>query len=237
MAYDGQTVLAVVPARGGSKGIPHKNLRRVGGLSLVAHAAQTARSLSWIDAAIVSIDDEQIAAEARAHGLDAPFMRPADLSSDTANSVGMWSHAWKAAEKYYGKRFDISVLLEPTSPMRHPADVTDTVRALLAGNHKAAVTVSPAAAHFTPQKCLTVTDGLVGFYHDAGAQHSLRQSVPRYYFRNGVCYALQRGALLTEGRILGDDTVGVILQRPIINIDEPLDLELAEFLINRELRR
>jgi CMP-N,N'-diacetyllegionaminic acid synthase len=235
MAYEGQSVLAVVPARGGSKGIPDKNLRHVGGLSLVARAAQTAKALDWIDAAIVSTDDERIAAEARAHGIEAPFLRPAELSSDTANSIDMWKHAWTAAEKHYGRRFDISVLLEPTSPMRRGADVTETVRVLLAGNHKAAATVSRAPAHFTPQKCLTVTDGLVGFYHAAGAQHSLRQSVPRYYFRNGVCYALKRATLLDEGRILGADTVAVVIERPIVNIDEPLDLEIAEFLLSREV--
>jgi CMP-N-acetylneuraminic acid synthetase len=236
MALDGYTVLAVVPARGGSKGIPQKNLRCVGGLSLVARAAAVARALRWLDAAIISTDDEQIAAEARLHGLDVPFMRPAELSGDAATSVDMWRHAWLESETYYSKRFDISVLLEPTSPLRRQQDVTDTIRALLAGDHKAAATISLAPAHFTPEKCLVVKNGLIEFFHTSGAQHSLRQSVPRYYFRNGLCYAVKRSTLVDENRILGADTVSVIVDRPVINIDDPIDLELAEYLLTREVR-
>jgi CMP-N-acetylneuraminic acid synthetase len=233
MAFEGQSVLAVVPARGGSKSIPRKNLVKLGGLSLVARAAELSKRLAWLDAAILSTDDDEIAAEGRAHGLDVPFMRPAELAGDFATSVDMWKHAWTAAEQYYHRRFDISILLEPTSPLRLPDEVTQTVTALLAGNHKAAVTVSPAPAHFTPEKCLTVSNGLVGFYHPAGASHSLRQSIPRYYFRNGICYAVKRSTLLEEGRIFCNDTAAVIIERPVVNIDEPFDIELADFLLSR----
>jgi len=236
MALHGQTVLAVVPARGGSKAIPRKNLCQVGGLSLVGRAGQVAASLPWIDARILSTDDVEIAEEGRRHGLDVPFMRPDELSGDLANSIDMWRHAWLEAEKYYGKRFDISVLLEPTSPLRHAEDITATVELLLAGDHKAAATVSPAPAHFTPHKCLTVTDGLIGFFHEAGARHSIRQTIPTYYFRNGICYAVRRKTLVEEGIILGDHCAANIIDRHIVNIDEPFDLELAEFLLEREAR-
>jgi CMP-N-acetylneuraminic acid synthetase len=201
---------------------------------LVARAAQIARSLHWVDAAVLSTDDEEIAQEGRAHGLDVPFRRPAELAGDLSTSVDMWRHAWSAAEDHYGRRFDISTLLEPTSPLRQPADISATVQALLEGDHKAAATVSPAPAHFTPEKCLTVTHGLIGFYHPAGSRHSLRQSIPRYYFRNGICYALKRTTLMDEGRILGEDTAAVVIERPVINIDDPLDLEIAEFLLKRK---
>lgn len=236
MAFHEQNILAVVPARGGSKGIPRKNLREVGGVSLVGRAGQLANSLDWIDARVLSTDDEDIAREGRAHGLDVPFMRPAEISGDLATSVDMWRHAWLAAEAHYGMRFDISILLEPTSPLRTADDITATVTALIDGDCKAAATVSPAPAHFTPQKCLTVSDGKIGFYHAAGASHSIRQTIPNYYFRNGICYALRRHTLVEEGKVLGDDCVAVIIERPIVNIDEPFDLELAEFLLQREKR-
>ena len=236
MPLRGHTVLAVVPARGGSKAIPRKNLCHVGGLSLVARAARTASGLPWIDARILSTDDRDIADEGLAHGLDVPFMRPDDLSGDLANSVDMWRHAWLESEKHYGKRFDVSVLLEPTSPLRRAQDITDTVELLLSGDYKAAATVSPAPAHFTPHKCLTVQDGMLGFYHDAGARHSIRQTIPTYYFRNGICYAVRRKTLIEEKMILGDHCAAQIVERPIVNIDEPFDLELAEFMIQREAR-
>jgi CMP-N-acetylneuraminic acid synthetase len=235
--FEGYTVLAVVPARGGSKGIPKKNLREVGGISLVGRAGELVRDLTWVDAGVLSTEDPDIAQEGRKHGLDVPFLRPDDLASDVAGSYGVWRHAWLAAEEHYGKRFDVSILLEPTSPLRRAEDVTATVKALLDGGHKSAATVSPAPAHFTPHKCLTVGDGRIGFYHQQGTQHSTRQTIPTYYFRNGICYALRREMLVQEDAIIGDDCAAVIVDRPVVNIDDPFDLELAEFLLEREQRR
>ena len=120
MAWQGRKVLAVVPARGGSKGIPRKNLCKVGGMSLIAHAARTARALDWIDRAVLSTDDEEMADEGRRHGLEVPFLRPAELASDTASGVDVWRHAWLESERHYGCRFDLSVLLQPTTPLRRP---------------------------------------------------------------------------------------------------------------------
>jgi CMP-N-acetylneuraminic acid synthetase len=235
MAYQGLNILAVIPARGGSKSIPRKNLCKVGGISLVGRAAKIALSLDWIDQAVLSTDDEDIAAEGRKHGLDVPFMRPDELSSDTATSVDMWRHAWLASEEHYGCRFDISLLLEPTSPLRVPEDLERTIQALLDGEHDAAATVSRAPAHFTPHKCLTVDDnGHVGFYLKDGAKYSLRQLIPSYYFRNGICYAVKRSTLMEKGAILESQCKAVVIDRHIVNIDEPFELELAEFLLSRQ---
>jgi CMP-N-acetylneuraminic acid synthetase len=233
MAYRGQTLLALVPARGGSKGIPKKNLRHIGGVSLVGRAGDLLRDMDFVDARVLSTDDSEIAREGKAHGLDVPFMRPADIASDTANSIDVWRHAWLASEAHYGKRFDVSILLEPTSPLRRAQDVTAALDRLLDGNHRTAVTVSRAPAHFTPHKCLTVADGRIGFYYSEGAKHSIRQTIPAYYFRNGICYAVRRQAIVEEGAIFGDACAAVVIDRPIVNIDEPLDLELAEFLLER----
>ena len=234
--FAGHSVLAVVPARGGSKGIPRKNLRKVGGVSLVGRVGDLARSMDWLDATVLSTDDAEIAEEGRRHGLDVPFMRPSDLAGDLAGSHVVWRHALIAAEAHYRKQFDISILLEPTSPLRRAEDVEATIEALLVGAHKSAVTVSPVPAHFTPHKCLTVSEGRIGFYHPDGAQHVSRHTIPTYYFRNGSCYALHRVTLLQEHIIIGDDCAAVIINRPLVNIDDPFDLELAEFLLKRERR-
>ena len=95
------SVLAVVPARGGSKGVPRKNLQLVGGVSLVGRAAQLAISLPWIDHTVVSTDDAEIGGEAICHGAAAPFLRPPELASDEARSEDVWRHAWLAAEDHY----------------------------------------------------------------------------------------------------------------------------------------
>lgn len=235
MSIEGLNVLAVVPARGGSKGIPRKNLQKVGGLSLIARAAKVAKSLTWIDAAVISTDDPEMAEEGREYGLDAPFVRPAHLAGDTALSVEVWRHAWLTSEKHYGAHFELSVLLEPTSPMRRAEDLERTIHTLVAGNHPAAVTVSLTPAHFSPNKTLTISEkGIIGFYLENGINFSLRQSVPRYYHRNGICYAATRRHVVEEGLIIDRDAAAVIIKRPVVNIDEYFELELAEWLIRRE---
>lgn len=234
MAYDGHSVLAVVPARGGSKSIPRKNLARVGGVSLVGRAARIAASLPFVDRAIVSTDDDEIAAEAERHGIDAPFRRPAAFAGDRSTSIDMWRHAWLAAEDHYGMTFALSVLLEPTSPLRTADDVTATVAMLVASGRAAAATVSPTPAHFTPHKTLTVdADGVIGFYLDGGARHSIRQTIPAYHHRNGLAYAVRRATLVDDGQIIERDCAAVIVDRPVVNIDEPFELELAEWLLSR----
>jgi len=229
------SVLAVIPARGGSKGIPGKNMRQLGGLTLVGRATRLVASLDWIDQVIVSTDDPGIAAEVVRQGGDAPFLRPDHLSSDTAASDDMWRHAWRAAEDHYGRRFDVSLLLEPTSPLRQVDDLVATMQALCEGQHSAAVTVSPTPAHYSPHKTLTVgSDGRVGFLVADGARFARRQEVPALYHRNGLCYGLRRDPFLDGAPILNHDCAAVIVARPVVNIDDPFELELAAWLLERQ---
>ncbi len=235
MSINGLNILAVVPARGGSKGIPRKNLQKVGGLSLIARAAGIAASLDWIDAAVISTDDPEMAEEGRKFGLDVPFMRPARLADDTALGIDVWKHAWTACEKLYGKRFDISVKLEPTSPLRRPEDVELTAMTVIKGGHPAAATISPTPAHYSPHKTLTVSsDGIIGFYLKDGARFSLRQGIPQYYHRNGVCYAATREHVVDQGMIIDQNAAGIIIDRPVVNIDDRFDLELAHWMISKQ---
>jgi CMP-N-acetylneuraminic acid synthetase len=234
MSYKGFKILAVIPARGGSKGIPKKNLCQLAGISLVGHAAKVAQSLEWIDRTVLSTDDEEIAEEGQKYGLEVPFMRPAELASDTARSHDVWKHAWLTCEGHYNERFDISILLEPTSPLRRPEDITLAVGALVESDCDAAATVSRAPAHFTPHKCLTLDEnGIIGFYHQNGRQFSIRQKIPNYYFRNGICYALKRHTLVEKGTIIEENCKAVIIERFVVNIDDEHELEYAEFLFRK----
>ncbi|WP_119418088.1 acylneuraminate cytidylyltransferase family protein [Desertibaculum subflavum] len=237
MAMRGLSVLAVVPARGGSKGVPRKNLQAVGGQSLIARAAAVVRALPWLDAALISTDDPDIAEEGRRHGLQAPFLRPAELSGDTAGAAETWRHAWLEAERQHGRRFDLSVWLQPTSPMREPDEVTRTVTAMLDGNHAAAATVSRVPGHHTPEKTFTIDpNGVMRFYLPEGARHTSRQSIPPYYTRNGHCYATRRATLVDRLHIVEEDCCAVVIDRFIVNIDDPIEIELAEWAMAREAR-
>ena len=234
MSWDGLNVLGVVPARGGSKGVPRKNLAEVGGLSLVARAARVALALPWLDRTVLSTDDPEIAEEGRRHGLDVPFLRPAELAGDRAAAAPAWKHAWLASEAHFGRRFDLSVWLQPTSPFRTPGDVERTIRALAEGGHQAAATVSRVPGHFTPQKILTRDDGgLVHHYLPEGTEVVARQQIPAYWYRNGLCYAVTRAALVDRGHIIEEDCVGVEIEGPVVNIDDPFELDIARHLADR----
>lgn len=231
MAWDSLKILAVVPARGGSKGIPHKNLCHVGGLSLIGHAAKVATALPWIDHAIISTDDPEMLEEGKRYGLEAPFVRPPELAQDLTSAVDTWRHAWLTCEGYYHCQFDLSIWLQPTTPLRTPEEVERTVRVLVEGNHQAAATVSRVPGHFTPQKILTLNkEGILQYFDQAGANHTARQTIPSYYYRNGLCYAVTRSTLLDKGLIIEEDCVGVIIDRPVVNIDEPIELAFANLL-------
>ena len=236
MALFHRNILGVIPARGGSKSIPGKNLKKINGISLVGHAAMFAKSLKWLDAIILSTDSKEIADEGRRYGLNVPFMRPPELSTDDATSIDMWKHAWIESESYYGLKFDISILLQPTSPMRVVEDVERTINLLIKEDAPAAITVSKTPAHYTPHKTLTVSNlGVIGFYlgEKEGSQYYIRQAIPVYYHLNGVCYAVTRNHLLDCGKIIGNGAKAVIIDRPIINIDEPFELEIANWLMSR----
>ena len=233
MAYKDNTVLAVIPARGGSKRIPHKNLQKIRGISLVGHAVKTVKSLSWIDKIILSTDDERIAEEGHIYGIDVPFMRPSELATDTSTSVAMWKHAWLSAEKKYNMRFNISVLLEPTSPLRIPEDIELTVETLIMNNCSVAATVSKIPADNTPPKTLLIRGkGYLELYLKDGFEYC-SQNIPDYYSLNGICYAVKRKTLLEKGYIVEEDCLPIIIGRNVVNIDEFIDLELATYLFSK----
>jgi len=236
MAYKANTVLAVIPARGGSKRVPRKNMHKIKGVSLVGHAAIIAKSLSWIDKIILSTDDERIAEEGHIYGIDVPFMRPSELATDTSTSKAMWKHAWLSAEKKYNMHFDISVLLEPTSPLRISDDIVLTVKTLVTNSCSAAVTVSKIPADNTPPKTLLIRgDGYLESFLKDGFEYR-SQDISDYYSLNGICYAVKRKTLLEKGLIVEEDCLPVIIGRNIVNIDEYIELELATYLFPKSGR-
>jgi len=235
MSIKNLRVLAVIPARGGSKGIPRKNLQPVGGFSLVAHTARIAKSIKSIDAAILSTDDSDIATEGKRFGLEVPFVRPVELSGDLARSVDVWRHAWLQAEKNHCCIYDFSVLLEPTSPLRRREDVELAINTLISTGVESCFTVSPTPAHYSPQKTLLIRpDGMIDFYLPVSQSQSIRQLIPSYYHRNGICYVVSRHQLIKRSLIVAPGSLPIIIDRPIVNIDEPFDLALANWLYENQ---
>lgn len=228
------TVLAVVPARGGSKAIPRKNLEELGGVSLVRRAVELALGLPWIDMTVLSTDDEEIADEGRKAGIEVPSLRPDELATDLASGYAVWRHAHLDAEAQTGQTFDLSVLIQPTSPFRRPEDVEACADLVVFGEFDSAVTVSPTPAHFTPEKTMTLTSsGALKPYLPVNQFQPTRQLIPAYYHLNGVCYAARRNVITDREHVFGDQTGAVVIDRQLVNIDDPFDLELARWLWER----
>ncbi|MCA9510397.1 MAG: acylneuraminate cytidylyltransferase family protein [Myxococcales bacterium] len=237
MAYRGRSVLAIVPARGGSKGIPRKNLAVVGDRSLIAHAAATIAALPWIDASAISTDDDAMAAEGERGGLAAPFRRPPELANDTASAADAWRHAWVASEAHFGRTFDVGLWLQPTTPLRDPRDVERTLAAMVEGGFGSAASVSEIPAHLRPERAMTLgPDGELGFYLPAGRGIANRQEIPATWYRNGVCYAATRETVVELGQTVALRAAGVPVAGTVVSIDEPFDLELCNLLWERARR-
>ena len=233
MPYKGYNILAVIPARGGSKGIPRKNLCKAGGISLVARAVKFTKALMWIDRVVLSTDDREIAEEGRKYGAEVPFLRPLELAGDTSKSVDVWRHALIEAEKYYNTTFDISILLEPTSPFREPRHVEEVVKKLVDGDYNSVLTVSETDSKSHPLKQMVIKDNHVGYYDDAGKDIIARQQLTPVYHRNGVAYAIMRKCLVEQKTIIGANASAVIIDEPLVNIDTEQDLEKAQSLLCR----
>ena len=218
--FAGKRILIVVPARGGSKGLPLKNLCKVGGITLVAWTARVIKSLPWADRAVVSTDYEEIAAEAEAAGLAAPFRRPQAISGDRIGDADVLIHALREMERIDGRNYDVVVMLQPTCPLRQPSHVTATVEMLIEKQFDAVWTVSPTDLKFHPLKQLVVSDnGQMTYYDPAGAHIIARQQLSPLYHRNGAAYAVNRECLLEHSAMIGPHSGAVIIRDTLVNID------------------
>ncbi|MBL8906621.1 MAG: acylneuraminate cytidylyltransferase family protein [Rhizobiales bacterium] len=233
--FEGRRVLVVVPARGGSQGVKLKNLRAVGGVPLVGRAGDVAKALDFVDRAIVSTDHPEIARVAKEHGLDAPFMRPEDLSGAIVSDWQVLTHALGEMERLDGVTYDVVVMLQPTSPSRTPDHVRATVEKLVSGGFDAVWTVSETDSKGHPLKQLTIGPaGRLDYYDPAGARIVARQQLQPVYHRNGVAYANTRSCLLDQGTIFGAKTGALLIEGELANIDTERDLVWANFLFDRE---
>ena len=229
----GHTVLAVVPARGGSKGIPLKNLREIGGRSLVAHVGDVIAAVPEIDRAVVSTDHAGIAKAAEAAGIAAPFVRPEAISGDRISDYEVLIHALEATETADRRRYDIVVMLQPTSPLRTPQEVSAALRMLVNGSWDSVWTVSPTDTKAHPLKQLTVVGGALGYHDPAGARIVARQELAPVYHRNGIAYAMTRQCLVDQHTIMGARAGAMIVEGEHVSIDTEWDMAVAELVFSR----
>jgi len=229
---NGKSILVVVPARGGSKGVKLKNIRKINGVPLVALVGHVVRQLPYVDRAVVSTDHPEIAEIAEKSGLDVPFMRPEQLSGDVVADGHVLHHALMECEKVDNRKFDIIIMLQPTSPFRKPFHVTETVEKLIKGRYDAVWTVSETDSKAHPLKQLVIRNDILDFYEPAGANIIARQQLTPVYHKNGVAYVMTRDCILNK-EIKGVRTSFVVIEELMVNIDTEFDFKLAEFILQQ----
>jgi CMP-N-acetylneuraminic acid synthetase len=232
--YKDKRILAVVPARGGSKGIKLKNLRQIAGKSLVAWVGEVLGRTKLVDRKILSTDHSEIAKEGVVHGIEAPFLRPEELSGDFISDLQVLTHALKASEDHYNETYDVILMLQPTSPGRTVDQIEEVIKKLVDSNLDAVWTVSPTDLKYHPLKQLAIAEnGLMDFFNEEGNKIIARQQLKPVFHRNGICYAFTRDCLLSQNTIKGARTGAVIVEGKIPNIDTVEDLEYAEEFIRK----
>jgi CMP-N-acetylneuraminic acid synthetase len=222
--------LAVIPARGGSKGLAAKALRLLGGRPLLAHTAEAALASRRVAKVILSTDDEAIAEVGVTLGLDVPFMRPRELAADDTPMLPVLQHALGAVR---GQGFDVVVLLQPTSPLRR-ADHVDAALALLdRTGADSVVSVVEVPHQYNPLSVLVVDGDRARPYSD-GPMPTRRQDKPRVFARNGPAVLAVKASVVEGGSLYGQDSRALVMS-PLesVDIDNQDDLDYAEFLLGR----
>lgn len=223
----------MIPARGGSKGVPRKNLARVGDVSLVERAVRTALEASCFDYVIVSTDDDEIADIARASGAQVPFLRTTNASSDTATSRTVVAEVLVQLGNR-GNNFEVACLLEPTSPMRTEEIVRRAVQMAETDPFDGCLTLTSVDIHFHPLKQIALQEDSTaeGCVSSSTLQDPpRRQDLSPTYIRNGMAYVVRTASFREGSGVCGFRPFGMIIEGPAINIDTPNDLERVRILL------
>lgn len=229
-------VLCTICARGGSKGLPGKNVRPLGGKPLIAHTIEQARRAGVFDRILVSTDDPQISDIARTHGADVPFQRPAHLATDEVPKNPVLTHAVEFVEREIGRKIDVLVDLQPTSPLRRTEDIAGCLDLFRKSGADKVVSVyeSPKNPYFD---MVEVQDGWARISKKLGPQVGRRQDAPKVYALNGSIYVYRRDALCSGEPMLEGKVVAYVMPRErSVDIDDEEDFRLAEFHLAREGR-
>jgi CMP-N,N'-diacetyllegionaminic acid synthase len=238
MGEDGLFCLCVVPARGGSKGLPGKNLMEVGGKSLVRLAVEAALDSGRCDRLLCSTDSDAIAAEAVLAGAEAPFRRPDELAGDATPSLDVVLHALQFVEAQGPRRVDLVCLVEPTTPLRVGQDIRCAVDLLASSRPPADSAVSVCEvtdAH--PAWLRKIQDGLMSPYFTDLPEPTRRQDLARLptpYRRNGAVYVTRRDVLVERRSLYGERCLAYVMPpERSVNIDSELDLLCARAILQK----
>lgn len=221
--------LGIITARGGSKGIKHKNIVSIGGKPLIVHTVDSALK-SELDDVIVSTDSKKIADVAKKAGASVPFMRPKALSGDKTSSLPVLKHALKEYESISGKKVDIVVLLQPTSPFRKAKHINDAIRLISSGKADSVFSVVPLEV--SPNWLMKIDKKRLKFAFGSNFSKIRRQDLGNYYRMHGLIKAFTCEVLTKAKKYpFGKKAMPLVTSKKVaVEIDDPEDLEIAKKL-------
>jgi len=231
-----EKVVAVIFARGGSKGVPRKNLRLLAGTPLIGHAIAAARTSHLIDRVIVSTDDDEIAAVALSCGAEVPFMRPAELAKDDSPEWAAWQHAVRTIEQLDNQEISVLVSIPATAPLRAVEDIDACISMLLGSDADVVITVTTADRN--PYFNMVTLD------RDNSARLVIRperilyhrQDAPEVFDMTTVAFAARKEFVMRATSVFDGKVKAVVVPKErALDIDTELDLAFAEFLMTRPL--
>jgi CMP-N,N'-diacetyllegionaminic acid synthase len=228
--YKDHVVVCVIPARGGSKGVPRKNIKSLADKPLIAYTIKQSMQSEYIDRTIVSTEDKEIADISRQYGAEVPFVRPDDLAGDQVATVDVLLHAINWLEEKENYKFDILVLLHTTAPLRAVKDIDSCIEMLW--NTKADNVFSVTEAHRNPYFNIVEInpDGKVQLSKEGS--FTSRQSAPKVYDMNASIYVWWKDILKKEGKIfLKNSKVYIMPKQRSIDIDDNIDFKIAEIMM------
>ena len=228
VSMQAKSILAIIPARGGSKGMPGKNIREFAGKPLIAHSIEASLNCSLITRTVVSTDDDKIADVAMAHGAQV-IRRPDELAADTSLVIDAIRHAVRTVEDG-GEDVDIVLLLEPTSPFRRAEDLEKCIQILL--ENKADSVATFTDSHVSPNRLWRVSDDTVEPYIEGAVPWLPRQKQPKAYELTGQIYALSKKILYENeesiSQLMGRIAAVITPRETALDIDTELDFMIAE---------
>lgn len=228
------SILAIIPARGGSKGIPRKNIRLVAGKPLIEYTFNVAKNAKSLTKIIVSTDDNDVLELAEKNKIEA-LKRPENLATDTSNVVDTVFHVLEYL-KSKKETYDILVLLQPTAPLRLPEDIDFAVELMQSNDTDGVISVVEVGDHHPARMYSIDADNLVSFIEKG--ETTRRQDLKDLFIRNGAIYIIKTQALYEEKSLMPKNKIPYLMnKRWAINIDEELDLDVLEIVIKKWIEK
>ena len=226
--FSKNNILAVVPARGGSKGVPYKNIYPLGGKPLIVWTLDCLKKMKNDIKIIVSTDDKKIANIVKKNGIDVPFYRPKNISGDHAGDWEVIKHSLLQTEKIFSETYDTILMLQPTSPFRTPKQINAVLEHLYNGNYDSVWTVSETDLKYHPIKQMIIVNDCLKYKFTDGNLLPRRQDLESIFHVNGVAYAFTRDCILKQKSRMGKRTAPYLIKEKVVNIDSLEDFKIAE---------